>query len=352
MKDPGSSRPPEPNWKSLSYLRELDRPVYNPSPPQRTAPPMNHPRSHAPRAFFACLAAVALTAGADLTAQQDKRIEAALSKAVRAAQAKLEQKATLWTDHSKWARARIVKSKYFAVRTTQNHVYGKRMAEGLDAMAGHFKSLLKPDHDWGDRAQILLFPTLTDYNTAGNNANTQAVHSSIYGSFYASEQTGRPVAAVFHANYTLVCIEVTHSAVHHFLDRAYPGATPPIWVQEGLAGYFSLYWSWSWGASELARFQEQKSWVPLDRALKNGLNRYGNKAHQHFIQLGMLFKYLLHERADTKSTPDDDGVQQGPFADYLRKTLQGIDVKKHPVHKLLFENTKQLEAELKAHEFK
>ncbi len=311
---------------------------------------MASPTPTRPTGILAIIGLLTAVCSTELTAQ-DKLLDKALQQAIEAAQKKLEKTAKLWEDHSTWRKARVVKSKYFALRTTQSYVYGKALCQGLDTMAEHFKKLLKPDFNWTDKTQILLYPDIPAYNSAGSNSDT---HSSVYGSFLAPSNTGGSVAAAFKSNYDMVCIEVTHSAVHQFMNRAYPGNQGPTWLQEGLASYFALYWNKDWGPAELSRFQKQKTWVPLSSVLRRTLATYGNAdvAHYHFMELGVLFNYLLHWKPETRSSYDDKGVQQGPFADYLRKTLQGIDVKRHPVHELLFSKTAELEAELKSFKFK
>ena len=249
-------------------------------------------------------------------------------------------------DHNTWDKAWKISSEHYVVQTTQTYAYGKSLATGLDQMAVLFQKLIKPDFVWTQKLSVQLFPDATAYNTFGNNGGD--LHSSIYGSYFANGQGDSPVAATLQSNGTLVWIQVTHSASHQFLEAAYPGHSIPTWIEEGLASYFALHWGWQWGESEMRRYVEAKTWVPLKRVLTVPIGGYGAKVNQHFIGLGLLFRYLLHYREDTKSTNDADGVQQGPFAGYLRDVLAGKNVLDHPVHDLLHNQTKELEAALLA----
>lgn len=273
----------------------------------------------------------------------------AFDRILARAQTELEKKVTLLADHSTWDKALKVPSKHYVVHTTQSYAYAKALGKGLDQMALHIKRLLKNDVAWPKPRPVLLFPDLAAYNQFGDDKGGD--HSSIYGSFFASGDAAKPVAALYHPNYTLVAMQITHSLVHQFVDHAYPGSQPPTWVSEGLAGYFALFWDWKFGAAKLADFQKKGTWVPLRRSFVTSLNRYGAKADQYFIELGMLFHYLLNYREDTKSPADKDGVAQGPFADYLRQTLRGQNVSKHPVQKLLFRRTNEIEAALLKQKF-
>ena len=51
-------------------------------------------------------------------------------------------------------------------------------------------------------------------------------------------------------------MQITHSALHQFLAAAFPGRTPPTWINEGLAAYFSIYWDYDWGLSEFERLRD------------------------------------------------------------------------------------------------
>lgn len=112
--------------------------------------------------LIALAALAAATLGPTLCSQGGL-LEKALKRAIARAQTAVEKKTDLWEDHSTWKRARLLKSKYFALRTTQSYIYAKN----LDRMVEHFIKLIKPDLVWGKQAQILLYPDLTAYNAAG-----------------------------------------------------------------------------------------------------------------------------------------------------------------------------------------
>lgn len=91
--------------------------------------------------------------------------------------------------------------------------------------------------------------------------------------------------------------------------------------------------------------------MPLRTLLPGGMNQYVESASDRFIELGMLFTYLLSYRADTRTVMDGDTVVQAPFAEYLRAILQGANHTQLPVHALLTERTDELEADFRAFEF-
>ena len=116
---------------------------------------------------------------------------------------------------------------------------------------------------------------------------------------------------------------VTHSAAHQFIDRAFQGA-PPLWVSEGLAGYFALFWDWTWGAGHLARIQTSSRYVPLGSLLTGSLPDYAGNGDDRVVELGMLFRYLLHHREATR-IPEDGEAANSSFVTYLRSVVRGGD---------------------------
>lgn len=303
-----------------------------------------NPRSAALR--LACLLPIAV---AQPSSGTDDVYDSALSKAIERAQAQLQDKVELWTDHSTWDKAREVTSKHYRVRTTKSYALGKRIATELDTMSEQFRLLLAPDFEWKTPMVVHLYPDIASYNKLGQDQGEY--HSSAYGSFYLKTDAQKPVVMVYSDNLTLLRMYATHGAVHQFVDRVDGGRELPTWVSEGLASYFSLYWSWQYGRDELTRFQKEGTWVPLRTLLRDKIDNYTDRAHERFIELGMLFSYLLHYRADTKSKPDDKGIPQGPCATYLRKLIAGKPVDDDAVHKLITSRTTELEAAFKNNKF-
>lgn len=283
-----------------------------------------------------------------------------VAKAIGRAQADLERSLELWADHSTWANAWRASTENYTVRTTASRHFGLDLAQGLETMLGHFDTLLAPTRRIDGPLEVFIFPSIAEYNQFGNDFGAE--HSSAYGSFYAQGSPELAVGVLFDENLTLLRMWVTHSALHQYLDRAFP-RQPPTWVSEGLAAYFSLFWDNAYGISEIDRIRKnrtaagtpaptgQELFVPLGALLTEGLNRYVGNADNRFIQLGMLFTYLLVYREDTRTVIDGDTVAQAPFAEYLRAILQGADHTQLPVHALLTERTSELEADFRAFEF-
>ncbi len=75
-------------------------------------------------------------------------------------------------------------------------------------------------------------------------------------------------------------------------------------------------------------------------------------AHARFVQLGAMFNYLLHFRADTRTERNADGViLLSPAADYINDLLRGRSVVEHPMHELFTTRLDELEADLRAFDF-
>ena len=91
--------------------------------------------------------------------------------------------------------------------------------------------------------------------------------------------------------------------------------------------------------------------VPLGDLLRNPIAGYADRTHNRFIELGMLFTYLLSYREDTRTVIDGGTEVQAPFAEYLRLVLGGGNATSVPIHELLTTGTDELEAEFRAFDF-
>jgi hypothetical protein len=237
----------------------------------------------------------------------------------------------IWEDHSTWETAWVVESDYFSVRTTLGYGFGMEVARGLETMLEHFQSTLGTEFAPETPLPVFVLPDLAAYNTFGDEFGTE--HSSFAGSFYADAHPERVVAAAHADNLTWLRMQITHSVVHQFLAAAYPDETIPTWIDEGLAAYFSLFWDYNWGLQEWARIRAEK--VPLPRLLGDALPQYTRDAHDRFIQLGMLFHYLILFREDTRTTLPNEEEQRGPFRDYLVGLIRGETDVDSPVHAVM-----------------
>ena len=190
----------------------------------------------------------------------DEAYGRSLEAALRRAQRGLEERTTLWEDHSTWETAWRVESPRYVVRTTRGHWFGRLLADSLESMWPRFQDLLAPGFEPSGKLPVYVFPDIPSYNAFGD-ANA-AEHSSFYGSYYAQQDAARPVAASFTDNLVQMRMFVTHAATHQFLDRAFT-TQPPTWVSEGLASYFELQWSYEWGVSEFERLRDAGRLLPL-----------------------------------------------------------------------------------------
>jgi hypothetical protein len=260
----------------------------------------------------------------------------------------LTQKLDVWADHSTFENPWVARSEHFVVRTTKSYGLAADLARGLESMLGHFRHWLAIDFVPNPPLQVWVFATRAEYNAFGE-ANGEH-HSSFYGSFHAAAHAERPVAAEWIDNPTLLRMQVTHSVVHQYLAAAFPGTTKPAWIDEGLAAFFTSFWDDAWWRAEYDRLKANGQLVPAERLLADGIAAYANDTHSRFVQLGVLFHWLLRWREETRSTPGDDGRQRGPFRDWLVEVLQGRDASNLPVHALLTDRRK-LAAEFRAFEF-
>ncbi len=276
----------------------------------------------------------------------------ALARSLARAQVELES--SRFDDHSTWDRAWEIPSESFRVRTAMNWYIGAELGRHLDTMLEHFRSVTRSSWRPPTPMSVFLFSNLQEYNqfgAAGIFQQVSANHSSILGSFYGPEHAERPVALYFDRNRTRLGMWATHSAFHQFAEGAF-GGQRPLWFEEGLASYFSLfYWDKAYAATEFRLLVERGTFVPLAQLQRETIDQYVADPHARFIELGMLFAYLLLYREDTRTQLGPDGVvQSAPAADWVAAALRGADVSNDPVQELLREGLDELEADLKAFE--
>ncbi len=294
--------------------------------------------------------ASAAAAPGDSDAVGSKRLyEKVLADAIAREGAAVREKITLREDHSTWESAWRVESRYYEVRTTHSRAFGLEVAQGLDTMLGHFQSILDVDYAPPAKFPIFIFPSLPEYNAFGEQHGQE--HSSFMGAFYSLQHPEKAVATYYLRDHTLLQMWITHAAAHQYVAAAFP-RQPPLWVDEGLAAYFSLYWAYGYGVAELERIESTNKWIPLRRLLTDDFKEYEGSAHDRWMELGMLFTYLMWEREDTRSSPDERGrPTEGPFVGYIRVVLNGGNPSGLSVHPLLTTGRDQLEIDFRAHEF-
>jgi hypothetical protein len=275
---------------------------------------------------------------------------AALERALAKAQAGLEKTTRVLEDHSSFERAWVIPTRDYEVRTSLNWYIGKRLAEDLEAMLAFFRDFGRTNWRPQEPLSVHLYGSLAEYNSFGEQFG--AHHSSILGSFWASDHPERPVALYMEANPKLLAMWATHSAFHQFAEQAFP-SVPDVWVSEGLASYFSIFfWDAPWGAAEFRRAKSSDRYVPLRQLMREPLEAYAQDPDTRFVELGALFHYLLNHRPDTRIERNAEGVVLlAPAQDYLIDLLRGRDVSGHPLHELLHERIEELEADFKAFDF-
>lgn len=274
----------------------------------------------------------------------DKPYGRAIRGAIERAQAELEGVTDLWEDHSTWENAWEVQSGSYLVRTTHSRRLGLDVGGSLEVMLAEFSNILNPDFKARTPFPVFILPVLSQYNQFGDDFGEH--HSSIYGSFFAADHEERPVAVLYDENRTLLLMYATHSALHQFIDRSF-SRNPPTWISEGLASYFAIRWAYAWGVSQLQGLIDGNRFIPLAQLRDASLEQYAENAHARFMELGMLFYYLLHFREDTRMTQE----REGAFAEYLRAVLGGSNHTQLPFHDLATRRIGELEADFKAFSF-
>ena len=99
--------------------------------------------------------------------------------------------------------------------------------------------------------------------------------------------------------------------------------------------------------SELMRVMDNERYVPFGPLLGDGLPQYANFTHERFIELGMLFYYLLHFNEETRITGEGEEPSPASFLDYLRAHLNGGNPSSLPFHSLLTLEVRETEREFK-----
>jgi len=267
------------------------------------------------------------------------------------ARARNELTATLQfeVDHSRFEDPWIVTTAHYELRATVSYAQTKKIAEGLEFVRGEFVKLLgESKAPRTARNKIWVFPSMGGYNQFGKD-NGADEHSSVLGSFFLAGHAEQPVVAYQDGNDTRLGMWVTHSALHQFLAQNF-GSKPELWVDEGLASYFALFWDWSYGAAQLDELEKTRDYVPLERLLREPIQAYLSKPDPRFIELGMLFHFLLNSCEATKNGATGD-PSTGPFQEYLRAAVRGQDVSKSEFTQTLEEASALLEQDFKAFDF-
>jgi len=281
------------------------------------------------------------------TPRPDPIVQRAIARTLDRLQSAAAQ-TDLYVDHSTWADPWIVKTDHFEVRTTASYAYGLDLASALELRLVDLQQALQTEHAPDTRFAIHLFPTLAEYNEYGNATSQSAdEHSSFYGSFYAGQDPGQPVIAVFDANPLWVKMQVTHSFVHQWLASAFPGQAIPTWIDEGLASYLAMFWSYEWGVDQIAAMKEAGNLAGARQLLRAPIAQY---SAARFTELGMLYYYLLRFREDTRTTLPSETPQRAPFRDYLLDVLSGREPRQSAATELLSDPS-ALERDFAAFEF-
>jgi hypothetical protein len=276
----------------------------------------------------------------------ERALDAALDRARDAARGT----GAVLPDHSSWENPWVYRTDHYEVHTTHSRYLAWDIAGGLEVMLERFRAVTGSAYTPVTPFKVFILPDIAAYNDFGENFGAE--HSSIYGSFFSTEHPDRPVAAVYDRSHERLRMAVTHSAVHQFIDRAFQRQVP-LWIDEGLASYFALQWNYAYGVAEMNRIlaDSGRPFIPLPKLMNDPITEY-TTGNVRFVELGMLFFYLLRFREGTATVYDEYGAELGaPFRDYLAAVLAGSNVSGHPIHLLLTNEAAAVEADFKAFEF-
>ncbi|NOT31603.1 MAG: hypothetical protein HOP15_14245 [Planctomycetes bacterium] len=250
-------------------------------------------------------------------------------------------------DHSRWEDPWVLTSAHYEVRTTHSYAQAAKISRDLEFMYAEFVKLLGEGPAQSAPRRVWVFPTLAAYNVFGNEVGAE--HSSLLGTFFANQHPEQPVAAYQNGNPTLLGMWITHGALHQYLEQSF-GPQRLTWVDEGLAAYFSLFFDWAYAARELERIERGPSCVSLERLVREPIQAYANLPDDRFIQLGMLFHFLLNFCEATRNGATGDPAA-GPFQDSLRAAVRGKDVSEDEFMQSLEEAADLLEEDFKNFDF-
>jgi len=274
-----------------------------------------------------------------------------VASALARAQTELAASLDFEIDHSRWEDPWVVTSAHYEVRTTVSFAQAHELAKNLEFLRAGFVELLGEGRRTAGPARVWVLPTLAEYNRFGNDHGAE--HSSILGSFFAADHPEQPVVTFFDGNWTQLGMWVTHSALHQFVAREF-ARVPEAWIDEGLASYFALFWDWGYGASQLAELGRARKLVPLARLLSEPLQTYVGRSHERFIQLGMLFRWLLEDCEATKDEPSNERSAEpprGPFRDFLRAAVRGQREAQAELAEILAADAELIDEDFRAFDF-
>lgn len=280
------------------------------------------------------------------TSDPDELYRRCVARSLERAQVELLEGIDLHVDHSRWEDPWVVTTEHFEVRTVKSHALATALGRSLEYIHGEWVKLLGRGSPPPGKARIWIFPNIGAYNQFGAPF---AEHTSIYGGFYADQDPNQAAVTYFTPNRALLGMWVTHAATHQFLEQSF-SARPPLWIAEGLASYFALHWDWEYGARELERLDASSRFVPLERLLSDPIQAYLPSADERFIELGMLFHYLLNFCEVTKIGADGD-PEAAPFRDFLRAAFQGQDPSRTELGRVLDEDAALIEQDFRNFDF-
>ncbi len=292
-----------------------------------------------------------LAAAAPAQAQDESPLAGLLDAAIARAETKLQADLDIWQDHSTWETAWRVRTEHYEVRRVGSYVQAKGTADTLERALARFETTLGVSLPANtERMKVFVLPSEAAYRQFGDDHGEE--HSSFYGSFYANNHPEQPVAMVHDSNWGRQYL--IHSACHQFLAKAFPGRTPPVCVDEGLAAYFSMCDSmnFGWARSQFESWRgDDDAFIPLRRLLSDPIARYADNPIRRMLELGILFWYLFEYRDDTRNR---DAGESSPFREYLLLHLRGQDPSRHELHWLVSggEDRDDLENELRTEELR
>lgn len=281
-------------------------------------------------------------------AELPERVGDALDAAISRARDRWLENAELREDHTTQDTAWEVTSPHFRVRAVHSRTLAAQVCSDLEQMLPSFQKVLGTSFVPAVPFPVFVLRTLPEYNAFGDLHGAE--HSSFSGAFYAPGHPERPVAILYHRDETYFRATLTHSVAHQFIDAAFQ-AQRPAWIDEGVASYFALYWSYGRAVAEWDLMRANDRTIPLNQLLTDNIADFSDRPREREAELGLFFTWLMWQHSSTYSEEVDGELRAGSFLKFVRAAVRGGRVADQPFMEWMRGQGDTLAAEFTAYDF-
>ena len=86
--------------------------------------------------------------------------------------------------------------------------------------------------------------------------------------------------------------------------------------------------------------------------MRDRIEAYAQSSDNRFVELGMLFRFLLDFWDDTRTRPAENGEQDAPLRDALRSLVRGTTREDDPSFRAIHQDLERIEEEFRSFEFR